>query len=120
MFELSVTGHLAAAHFLRGYEGPCKDLHGHTWKVEVTVRSVDLNDVGLVVDFREIKEKLKGFLAHLDHVCLNDLPYFQEHNPSTENLACYIYRNFARECHPLRLKQVRVWESESSSVVYYE
>jgi 6-pyruvoyltetrahydropterin/6-carboxytetrahydropterin synthase len=120
MFELSVTGHMAAAHFLRGYDGPCKDLHGHTWKVEVTVQADKLNDIGLVVDFRDIKDKLKEFLAHLDHVCLNDVPYFQDRNPSTENLAYYLYQNFGRECRPLRLIRVRVWESESSSVVYYE
>lgn len=120
MFELTVTGDIAAAHFLRGYDGPCKDLHGHTWKLEVTIVAETLNDIGLVMDFRDVKKKLREFLAHLDHVCLNDLPYFKDHNPSTEELARYIYREFTPQCAPFQLVRVRVWESESSSVTYYE
>ena len=120
MFELSVTGHLASAHSLRGYEGPCKDLHGHTWKVEVIIAADRLNDIGLVADFKDVKEKLNRFLAHLDHVNLNDLPAFQKDNPTTENLARYIYRQFAKECRPHQIKQVHVWESDTASVTYYE
>ena len=125
MFELSVTGDIASAHFLPGYEGPCKNLHGHTWKIEVTAQSKALDKIGMVVDFKEIKMKLKGFLGHLDHVCLNDLPYFKKNNPTTENIAKYIYENFGKEVGavrepPLRITKVRVWESESSSITYYE
>ena len=120
MFELSVTGDIASAHFLPGYEGPCKNLHGHTWKIEVTAQSKALDKIGMVVDFKEIKMKLKGFLGHLDHVCLNDLTYFKKNNPTTENIAKYIYENFSKEIAPLRIAKVRVWESESSSITYYE
>lgn len=120
MYELSMNGHIAAAHFLRGYDGPCKDLHGHTWKIEVTIQSDKLNKIGLVADFKDVKRKLNDFLVHLDHVCLNDLPYFQKVNPSTENLAQYIYREFAKQCRPFKLIKVRVWESENSSITYYE
>lgn len=120
MFELSVTGHIASAHFLPGYEGPCKNLHGHTWKIEVTVQSAKLDKIGMVVDFKEIKKKLNGFLMPLDHVCLNDLDYFKENNPTTENIAKYIYERFAADVKPLKIAKVRVWESESSSVTYFE
>ncbi len=120
MFELSITGDFASAHFLRNYEGPCKNLHGHTWKVEVTIQSEKLNEIGLVVDFRDLKQRLKEILMPIDHVCLNDLPYFQAVNPSTENLAQYIYREFAKVTTPFVLKRVRVWESETSSVTYWE
>ena len=120
MFELSMGGHIAAAHFLRGYDGPCKDLHGHTWKIEVTIQSDKLNEIGLVADFRDVKRKLNEFLAHLDHVSLNDLPYFQKVNPSTEHLAKYIYQEFAKQSRPFKLVRVRVWESESASITYYE
>ena len=120
MFELSVTTDIASAHFLRGYQGPCKNLHGHTWKVEVTVASSKLDTIGFIIDFRDIKKNLKEFLAHLDHVSLNDLPYFKDVNPTTENIAKYIYQEFVKKCRPLKLKQVRVWESESSSVTYFE
>lgn len=120
MFELSVTGHIASAHYLRGYDGPCKDLHGHTWKVEVTIQAEKLNDTGLVLDFRDVKKRLEDTLRPIDHVCLNDLPYFKDDNPSTENLARYVYREFAKVCRSFPLKRVRVWESETSSVTYYE
>lgn len=120
MFELSVTGDIASAHFLRGYDGPCKDLHGHTWKIEVTVERDNLNDKGMVVDFIAIKKQLREFLSHIDHVCLNDLKYFKKANPTTENIAQYIYKEFAKVIKPLKIKRVRVWESESSSVTYFE
>ena len=78
MFELSVKGDIASAHFLRGYEGKCKDLHGHTWKIEIIIVSHELNDVGMVVDFITLKKQLKEFLTTIDHVCLNDLEHFQK------------------------------------------
>ncbi len=120
MFELSVQGDIASAHFLPGYEGKCKNLHGHTWKVEVSIVSNLLDDIGMVADFRVLKKQLKNFLIPMDHVCLNDLPYFQEVNPTTENIAKYIYQNFAAVVAPLKVSSVRVWESDVSSVKYYE
>ena len=120
MFELIVKGDIASAHYLRDYEGPCKNLHGHTWNVEVVLASQQLDKIGMVIDFVDVKKKLKEFLSPLDHVCLNDLPYFKTVNPTTENLAKYIYQNFSKHILPLKLKQVQVWESETSSVVYYE
>ena len=120
MFELSIKGHLASAHYLPGYDGPCKNLHGHTWKVEVTIVSDRLDKIGMVADFAVLKKQLRAFLMPLDHVCLNDLPYFKEHHPTTENLAQYIYQNFSRLIAPLRIKRVQAWESENASVVYYE
>jgi len=118
MYDLSVTTDFSSAHFLRGYNGPCENLHGHTWKVEIVISADQLNGIGLVVDFREIKDKLKAFIGHLDHISLNDLPYFQEINTTTENLARYIYDEFSQHCQPHRLKQVRVWESDTCSVTY--
>lgn len=120
MFEVSVKGDIASAHFLRGYEGRCKDLHGHTWKIEVVIVGEQLDCVGMLADFAVLKKELREFLVTIDHVCLNDLPYFKKHNPTTENIAKYVYQNFAAEIAPLKIKRVRVWESDSSSVVYYE
>ena len=120
MFEISVCDHIASAHQLHGYEGPCKNMHGHTWKVEMVVCGDALEGSGLLVDFKTLKTKLKQVLMPLDHVVLNDLPAFKEINPSTENLARHIYRDLKRNCAPLRLKQVQVWESDTSSVIYYE
>ena len=118
MYELSVSGDFSSAHFLRGYTGPCETLHGHTWKVRVTLASEELDSLGLVVDFREIKEKFHRFLETLDHTCLNDLETFQEANPSTENLARYIFEAFSKECRPFALQKVTVWESDTACVTY--
>lgn len=120
MYELTIISDFASAHFLRGYKGPCENLHGHTYKLELTIEAEELNELGLVVDFREIKIKLKQFLKHLDHVSLNDVPFFKECNPSAENIAGYIYKEFSKKCLPSKVKRVRVWESDSSSVTYYE
>ena len=120
MFEVSVRDHISSAHQLRGYDGPCKNMHGHTWKVEIVVGGNTLDGVGLLTDFKTIKAKLTQVLMPLDHVVLNDLPAFKDLNPSTENLARHIYRALSPLCAPLRLKQVQVWESDTASVIYYE
>jgi len=120
MFEVSVRDHIASAHQLHGYDGPCKDMHGHTWKVEMVVCGDTLDKVGLLADFKVLKAKLKQVLMPLDHVVLNDLPAFKDLNPSTENLARHIYRALREHCEPLRLKHVQVWESDTASVIYHE
>ena len=118
MFELSVKGEIASSHILKGYPGKCSQLHGHTWKVEVTLMGNELDAVGLLVDFRKVKKDLETFLDTLDHKHLNDLPTFANMNPSTENLARYIFEEFSRLIQPLQLKQVTVWESERTRVTY--
>ncbi len=120
MFELSIRGDIAAAHFLRNYEGKCKNLHGHTWQIEIFIKGDQLDDIGMVVDFRILKKKLKSFLGTIDHICLNDLPYFQEFNPTTEHIAKYIYEGFGKEITPLKVSKVKVWESNVTCVTYYE
>ena len=120
MFELTIKGDFVSAHFIPGYQGNCKDLHGHTWKVEVTVDNQKLDDIGMVVDFKVIKHRLKEFLTGIDHVCLNDLPHFKKNNPTTEHLARYIFDEFGKICLPLAIRKVRVWESDTSDVTYYK
>lgn len=120
MFELTISGHICSAHFLKGYNGPCKDLHGHTWKIEATIFAQRLDDIGLVADFQDMKQRLHATLEVIDHVCLNDLPYFKENNPSTENIARYVHEEFSKACLPFKLKQVRVWESDTASITYFE
>ncbi|MFQ5330346.1 MAG: 6-carboxytetrahydropterin synthase QueD, partial [Thermodesulfobacteriota bacterium] len=92
MYELKVVSEFASAHKLRGYDGECEKLHGHNWRVEAVV-TVDLLDpVGLAVDFKDLKKLLNGILDGLDHCYLNELEPFQSENPSSENLARFIYR----------------------------
>lgn len=120
MFELTVRGHFSSAHFLRDYDGQCKNLHGHTWKIAVTIQSNQLNDIGVATDFVELKKQLNVILSRLDHTCLNDIDFFQTHNPTAENLAKYIYAEYKKLIAPVVLLKARVWESDQSDVVYYE
>lgn len=120
MFELSIKGKIASAHFLRGHEGKCKNLHGHTWRIEAAIMSDQLDEIGMVADFTVLKRQLKEFLSTIDHICLNDLPFFKEVNPTTENISKYIYIHFADVIKPLKIKTVQVRESDTSSVTYYE
>jgi 6-pyruvoyltetrahydropterin/6-carboxytetrahydropterin synthase len=120
MFEITIKDHIASAHQLHGYNGPCAMMHGHTWKIEVVVKGEELDKIGLLTDFKVLKAKLKDVIGPLDHVVLNDIPAFKDINPSTENLARHIYREFIKVVSPLKLKHVQVWESDTASVIYYE
>ena len=119
MYELRVESSFAAAHSLRGYGGNCERLHGHNWKVEVRLAADRLNPVGLAVDFRQVKELLKGVLATLDHEHLNDLEPFRKENPSTERLAQYIFEGLAATLPAgVRLTEVTAWESPDCAATY--
>jgi len=120
MFELTVRDEISAAHFLRGYRGKCANLHGHTFRVAVTVAGEALNDVGIMMDLVDMKKHLKAIIDRLDHVCLNDLEFFKANNPSSENLARYIYKEYKALIAPVRLVKVRIWESSRADVIYYE
>lgn len=120
MFELTVRDEFSSAHFLRDYNGQCKNLHGHTWKVAVTVSGQELNNIGVMADFVEMKRHLKALISSLDHVCLNDLDFFRSNNPTAENLARYIYQEYKMRIAPVTLVKVQLWESDKADVVYYE
>ena len=118
MFLLTIKGEIASAHFLRGYPGKCQNLHGHTWKIELTLEGKGLNDLGMVHDLADLKKKFRSFLEQLDHQKLNELPYFKEVNPTVENIAQVIYEHFSPEIVPLHIQQVQVWESDLASAIY--
>ena len=120
MFELSVRKEFAAAHRLREYRGKCEALHGHNWKVEVFVASAKLNKTGIVADFRDIKGHLAGILEGLDHAYLNELPYFKKYNPTSENIAKYIFDRLKPQALKLKVKlrKVTVWESDNAHASY--
>ena len=121
MFEISIKGDIASAHHLREYEGKCKELHGHTWKIEVFLRGEKLDKLGMVTDFSLLKQKFKDFLKAIDHVNLNDLDHFKSVNPTAENIAKYIFDYFGQELRPLDLviSKVQVWESDMASAIYH-
>ncbi len=119
-FYLTVKGEFAAAHRLREYEGNCERLHGHNWKVEATVEAAELDARGMAVDFRVVKDALRDVLGGLDHAYLNEIPPFDgEWNPSSENLARYIFgRMEGRFPAPCRLRSVTVWESPDAKAEF--
>jgi len=122
MFEVSIETSFSAAHRLNNYRGNCEALHGHNWKVQVTVETAALNEIGLGIDFRELKEKTGRVVSQFDHVLLNELAPFQEANPSSEAIARFLFTELKRELAgpPVRLKKVSVWESDNSWVTYTE
>lgn len=121
MYELGVKRTFSAAHQLRGYHGPCETLHGHTFAVEVRVQAEEVNELGLAMDFKEIKKLLEKLLADYDHRLLNQVPPFERQNPSSENLAREFYRRLQPELPAgIRLTAVVVWESEEAWAAYSE
>ena len=118
MYEIEVFRSFSAAHRLRGYKGKCENIHGHNWKVGVAVSSDKLNEIGIVIDFKEVKKKLKDVLNELDHKDLNSLKYFKKVNPTSENLAKLIYKKLKKKGLPV--SSISVWETDDSRATYSE
>jgi 6-pyruvoyltetrahydropterin/6-carboxytetrahydropterin synthase len=120
MYEVTIIKTFSAAHFLADIGGKCEELHGHNFKVEVTVAAPQLKPTGLLIDFRNIKEWLKKILNSMDHQHLNELTQFAGINPSAENIAKFIYAHMepkAKEWQ-VRIARIKVWESENAVVTY--
>ena len=122
MYELMVSRQFSAAHCLRDYDGACARMHGHNYRVVVTVAADDLPQSGMVMDFKLLKVACDQVVETLDHRCLNELPPFTEMNPTSENLARYIFEAVRDElaAQPVRVASVAVWESDSSCATYKE
>jgi 6-pyruvoyltetrahydropterin/6-carboxytetrahydropterin synthase len=120
MYQVSIETHFSAAHRLRNYKGLCENLHGHNWKVEATVCSEKLDNSGMVIDFNILKQKTKAIVDVLDHQYLNEIDPFKETNPSSENVAAYIFSrlSIALKDDPVTLISVSVWESDKSKATF--
>lgn len=120
MFKLIVEGMFDAAHFLRGYQGACEHLHGHTYKVQAVAASDHLDKLGMVIDFKELRRILRLAIDEMDHCLLNDLAQFREKNPSAENIAVHIYSVMMPlvAIQNARLVEVTVWETPGNAVAY--
>ena len=121
MFELKTIFSFGSAHQLRNYNGKCEHLHGHNWKIEVYVKGDKLDDNGLLIDFTEIKRVTREILEDIDHKFLNELEYFTEINPSSENIAKYIYERTSTQINDNRIHVSRItaWESDNACATYY-
>ncbi|OGX15491.1 MAG: 6-carboxytetrahydropterin synthase QueD [Omnitrophica WOR_2 bacterium RBG_13_41_10] len=116
MYSIKVEASFSSAHNLRGYKGKCEALHGHNWKIEVAASKKKLDKAGMVLDFKFIKNQLNAVLEKLDHKYLNNIAFFKKVNPTSENIAKYIYDSLKPKV--ASIKSVTVWESENSSATY--
>jgi len=122
MYELKIITHFAAAHRLKDFNGACENLHGHNWKIEVYVLGKKLGKNGLLCDFKLIKEKTEKILEELDHTYLNETSFFKDINPSSENIAAYIFNSLSKELNDenIKVSKVTAWESDTACATYYE
>ena len=134
MFRVTVEESFAAGHALRGYRGKCENVHGHNYKVRVALEGPGLNSIGLLVDFKDLKDAIHGAIRKLDHQFLNEVPPFDKLNPSAENIAKYFHDEVSRllsegsasaaangnpPSAPCRVEQVTVWETDTATATYY-
>jgi 6-pyruvoyltetrahydropterin/6-carboxytetrahydropterin synthase len=122
MYELTIDTKFSAAHQLRGYQGRCEKLHGHNWKVEVSIEAEVLNEIGLALDFKELKDNTNETLVLLEHSFLNEVFPFTELNPTSENIAKWLFDGLSRKMNSdiLRVSRVTIWESDTARATYYE
>ncbi len=121
MYELKIITQFAAAHRLENFYGKCEALHGHNWKVEVFLLGERLDQAGLLRDFGVVKARTNEILNEIDHKFLNELPAFKEQNPSSENLARYLYERLGAVLNGdgVKVSKVSVWESDTSCASYF-
>lgn len=119
-FEVMIERNFSSAHQLRGYRGKCENLHGHNYKVEIYARGRELNEIGLLVDFVDLKAAADEVVQYLDHRNINELPPFDDVNPSAENLARYFLEHTAKRLNDERVQiyKVRCFETPNSVATY--
>lgn len=120
MWEITVIAKFAAAHAIREIGGGCENLHGHNWRIEVTLAADDLDAQGLVVDFREVKRAVNRVMDELDHKYLNDLECFAGRSPTSENIARYVFDGVGQGLgrDDVRVVKVTAWESDTAAASY--
>jgi 6-pyruvoyltetrahydropterin/6-carboxytetrahydropterin synthase len=125
MYEVTVEDTFAAGHYLRNYKGKCENPHGHNYKVRVTLQGRELDHAGLLLDFKDLKVVMKPVVDYLDHQMMNDIAPFDVVNPSAENLAKYFYDETnkylaGKTSGRVRVKDVTIWETDTTTATYYE
>jgi len=121
MFEVTIEETFAAGHALRNYHGKCENVHGHNYRCQVTLEGAEWDEIGLLVDFVELKRVVHSVLDRLDHQWLNEFPPFDVLNPSAENMARYIYEQVSEGLkvrEGVRIALVRLWETDTAHATY--
>jgi 6-pyruvoyltetrahydropterin/6-carboxytetrahydropterin synthase len=124
MFTVFKDYSFAAAHFIPGHTGGCQNLHGHNYRVRVQVAARELDALGMVIDFADLKTILAEVLGPFDHHVINEVPPFDERSTTAEELSAYVHREVSErlehrgEAGRLRVRRVEVWENESSCAIY--
>lgn len=121
-YLLKVVTEFASAHTLRGYPGACSRMHGHNWKLELEALATTLDDTGMGIDFKKMKNAANEVGNELDHRYLNDLEPFREINPTAENIAAYMFREISARLNSntIRVNAVTLWETDRACVRYSE
>ncbi len=122
MYELTIQTHFSSAHNLRDYDGACERLHGHNWHVDVVVTAEKLDHRGIALDFKDLKRESNKVVDALDHRYLNEIPPFDKINTTAENLSKYLYDTIGKALNDgnVKVKLIRVWETEKAASAYYE
>lgn len=122
VFEIYVKSHFSAAHRLNGYDGDCARIHGHNWIIEAYVQCSELSPIGIGIDFRDIKTAIREVLSTLDHSDLNELEPFRNENPTSENIARYLYRALSSKLNDgkIRISRIKVSETPGAGAFYWE
>ncbi|MGL4184831.1 MAG: 6-carboxytetrahydropterin synthase QueD [Thiotrichaceae bacterium] len=122
IYTLKVLADFASAHTLRDYPGACSRMHGHNWKIEAEVQATQLNEIGMAIDFKEIKREVRAIADELDHRYLNELAPFQDINPTAENIARYFFQRLAQRLNNERVhvSALTIWETDRACVRYAE
>ena len=121
-YTLKVVSDFASAHTLRDYPGACSRMHGHNWKVETEVEASSLDETGMAIDFKTIRQATIELTDKLDHRYLNEIAPFDTINPTAENIAAYIYKGLSKTLNSdsVRIKTITLWETERACVRYTE
>lgn len=123
MYKISVQKKFSASHIIKNYPSECGRLHGHNWNVKVIVKAKELNDFGMAIDFKELSKILNDVIEKLDHYHLNDIPPFNEIQPTAENLAKFFYdelKSKLAQYKNIEIDSVEIWETEKYSAIYQE
>jgi 6-pyruvoyltetrahydropterin/6-carboxytetrahydropterin synthase len=116
-FAITITRDFSASHRLRLYDGSLEPLHGHNWRVIVTVSAEKLDAIGVVMDFHELQRLLDAVISPMHNGHLNELPVFMLRNPSAENVALYVSESLRLPDH-VRLESVEVWETPDCRAIW--